>query len=342
VASGVSAASLAIRSFIAGAFLATGTAASVLLAAGCQPAADHAAQNTSDSAGGGDSTLVVMNAASMTKPLTIVLDSFAARTGLHYQIEPGASLEIARRVTELGRRPDVIALADPEVFPKLLMPRYATWYAVFGRNRIVLAYTDTSKFAHQIGPANWVTIIQRPGVQVGRADPNTDPSGYRTLLTFQLAERYYRKPGLAAALLAAAPQRNVRPREADQVALLQSGDLDYIWTYQNLADQSKLKTVDLPPEIDLGTPADSATYATASARVVGKTLGDTITVRGAPILFAVTVPSIAPHAAAGTRFVAYLLSADGRRILRANHFDALSSPFVAGTGAPAVLEAPAH
>jgi molybdate/tungstate transport system substrate-binding protein len=157
-----------------------------------------------------------------------------------------------------------------------------------------------------------------------------------------LAERFYRKPGLAAALLAAAPQRNVRPREADQVALLQSGDLDYIWTYQNLADQSKLKTVDLPPEIDLGTPADSATYATASARVVGKTLGDTITVRGAPILFAVTVPTIAPNSAAGARFVQYLLSADGQRILRASHFDALSSPFVVGTGAPAALQAPAH
>jgi len=333
---------LATRSIIAGAFLATSTAASVLLAAGCQPQAGHTTQSKSDSAGGAGSTIVVMNAASMTKPLTIVLDSFAARTGIHYQIEPGASLEIARRVTELGRRPDVIALADPEVFPKLLMPRYTTWYAVFGRNRIVLAYTDTSKFAHQITSKNWVTIIQRPGVQVGRADPNTDPSGYRTLLTFQLAERYYRRPGLAAALLAAAPERNVRPREADQVALLQSGDLDYIWTYQNLADQSQLKTVDLPAEIDLGTPADSAAYATVSARVVGKTLGDTITVHGAPILFAVTVPAIAPHPALGARFAEFLISADGQRILRANHFDALSSPFVVGAGAPAALQAVAH
>jgi molybdate/tungstate transport system substrate-binding protein len=234
----------------------------------------------------------------------------------------------------------VIALADPEVFPKLLMPRYTTWYAIFGRNRIVLAYTDTSRFSHQITSSNWLSVIQRPGVQVGRADPNTDPSGYRTLLTFQLAERYYRTPGLAAALLAAAPTRNVRPREADQVALLQSGELDYIWTYQNLADQSKLNTVELPPEIDLGTPADSATYATASARVAGKTLGDTITVQGAPILFAVTVPSVAPHAAAGARFVAFLLSPDGQRILRAGHFDALASPFVVGTGAPTAIQVP--
>jgi molybdate/tungstate transport system substrate-binding protein len=330
--------SFTTRSAVAGAVLAVAAAAGVVSATGCRPSADQASQTTADSAARGDSTIVVMNAASMTKPLTIALDSFAARTGIHYQIEPGASLEVARRITELGRRPDVVALADPEVFPNLLMPRYTTWYAVFGRNRIVLAYTDTSKFAHQITPSNWVTVIQRAGVQVGRADPNTDPSGYRTLLVFQLAERYYHKTGLAAALLAAAPQRNVRPREADQVALLQSGDLDYIWTYQNLADQSQLKTVTLPPEIDLGTPADSATYVTASARVVGKKLGDTITVRGAPILFAVTVPSIAPHPALGARFAEYLLSADGQRILRANHFDALASPFIVGSGAPPAVQ----
>jgi molybdate/tungstate transport system substrate-binding protein len=314
-------------------------AAGVALLAACGGKDEHANPGVPGTA---DSTLSVMNAASMTRPLTAVLDSFAARTGARYEIEPGASLEIARRVTELGRRPDVIALADPEVFPKLLMPAYTSWYAIFGRNRIVLAYTDRSKFARQVTATTWREIIQRPGVQVGRADPNTDPSGYRTLLVFQLAERYYHQPGLAAALLAAAPKRNVRPREADQVGLLQSGDLDYIWTYQNLADQSGLKTVQLPAEIDLGTPADSATYALASTRVVGKTIGDTIAVRGAPILFAVSVSSQAPHAALGARFVAFLLSADGQRILRANHFDALDSPFAVGSGVPSAVQSLMH
>jgi molybdate/tungstate transport system substrate-binding protein len=313
--------------------------ASIGLVAACTRGPDRGAGGGSDTTRTSDSTLLVMNAASMTRPLTVVLDSFAARTGTRYQIEPGASLEIARRVTELGRRSDVIAMADPDVFPKLLMPRYTTWYALFGRNRIVLAYTDTSRFARQITAANWRDIIQRSGVQVGRADPNTDPSGYRTLLAFQLAERHYHQRGLAAALLAAAPQRNVRPREADQVALLQSGELDYIWTYQNLADESGLETVDLPTDMDLGNPEDSAIYALASTRVVGKTVGDTITVRGAPILFAVTVPALAPHVSLGARFVAYLLSPDGRRILRANHFDALDTPLIVGTDAPADVRA---
>jgi len=180
-------------------------------------------------------TLLVMNAASITRPMRAVLDSFSARTGVKYELEPGASLEIARRFTDLNRSADVVLLADPEVFPQLLMPKYARWYALFARNRIVLAYTDRSRGAREINASNWRRVITRRGIEVGRSDPNTDPSGYRTLLTMQLAESYYHEPGLYARLLAAAPRKNVRPREADQVALLQTNELDYIWTYQNFS-----------------------------------------------------------------------------------------------------------
>ncbi len=279
-----------------------------------------------DSAG----PLLVMNAASVTQPLRAVLDSFAARTGIRYALEPGASLEIARRVTDLGRHPDVLILADPEVFPKLLMPGFTTWYALFGRNRIVLAYTDRSAGAKQITAANWRQVILRPGVEIGRADPNTDPSGYRTLLAFQLAERFYKEPGLARRLLAAAPDRNVRPREADQVALVQTHQLDYIWTYENLAENAGLPFAKLPDAVDLGNPADSATYAMASTRVLGAHPGDTITVHGAPVLFAVSTGTHAPHAAAAERFVRFLLSPVGQGILRAQHFDALAHPTFVG------------
>jgi len=309
--------SLAVAAFVAG-----------------QPPALHRAAETAthnssapqDSAG----SLLVMNAASVTQPMRAVLDSFAAHTGIKYALEPGASLEIARRVTELHREPDVIVLADPEVFPSLLMPKYTDWYALFGRNRIVLAYTGKSRGAQEINAQNWRTVIQRAGVETGRADPNTDPSGYRTLLTFQLAEQFYHEPGLAKKLLAAAPERNVRPREADQVALLQTHELDYIWTYQNLADNDKLRYVKLPDAIDLGTPSDSATYARATTRVFGKHPGDTLTVRGAAILFAVSSGRAAPHSAAAKQFIAYLLSPNGRRILRSQHFDALPTPIIVG------------
>jgi molybdate/tungstate transport system substrate-binding protein len=284
--------------------------------------------------------LSVMNAASITRPMHAVLDSFAARTNTKYELEPGASLEIARRMTELHKTPDVVLLADPEVFPQLLMPQYVHWYALFARNRIVLAYTAGSRGAATINSSNWRIVLMQPGVETGRADPNTDPSGYRTLLTMQLAEQFYHENGLYARLLAAAPARNVRPREADQVALLQTHELDYIWTYQNLAENDGLKYVKLPDAIDLGNPADSAAYSRSETKVMGKKPGEMLTMRGAPILFALSIPEQAENRALAEKFVAYLLSPDGRRVLRAQHLDALDHPIAVGSGVPGVMPKP--
>jgi molybdate/tungstate transport system substrate-binding protein len=281
--------------------------------------------------------LVVYNAASIAQPMRAVLDSFTRQMGIPAVQEGAASLELVRRLTELQATPDVIVLADPDLFPALLEPRFTSWHALFGRNRIVLAYTPRSHGAADITKGQWWEVLARPGVQVGRADPSTDPSGYRTLLVWQLAARHYRIPDMEARMLRAAPPRNVRPREADQVALLQAGELDYIWTYENLAAQLSLPYLKLPDAVDLGSPADSIAYGGASTRVLGKRAGDTITVRGRPILFAVSIPRSAPHGEAAERFVAYLLSNDGRRILRRAHFDALNKPVLVGRGAPASL-----
>lgn len=282
-------------------------------------------------------TLTVMTAASLTRPIRAALDSFSARTGVKYELEPGSSLEIARRFTELHRTADVVFLADPAVFPQLLMPTHARWYALFARNRIVLAYTDRSRGAKEINGENWRYVITRPGVEIGRSDPNTDPSGYRTQLAMQLAQLHYHEPGLFARLLAAAPERNVRPREADQVALLQTGELDYIWTYENLAENDGLRFVKLPDDIDLGNPADSATYARVSTRVLGKRQGDTVTMRGAPILFAFTIPVQAENPDLSRRFAEYVVSADGRRVLRSQHLDVLDRVVPLGEGAPQLI-----
>jgi molybdate/tungstate transport system substrate-binding protein len=285
-----------------------------------------------------DAPLIVYNAASLTRPMRAVLDSFSARTGSRYVQESASSLELVRKLTELHSVPDVLALADPDLFPALLEPEFTRWRALFGRNRIVLAYTPRSRGASDLPRGRWWEVLERPGVQVGRSDPNTDPSGYRTLLVWQLAARYYGVPDLEARMLRASPARNVRPREADQVALLQAGELDYIWTYENLAAIMSLPYLKLPDAVDLGNLADSTAYAVASTRVVGKRVGDTITVRGRPILFGVSVPRASGNAALAERFVAYLLSPEGRRILRRTRFDALETPILQGREIPPAIE----
>jgi molybdate/tungstate transport system substrate-binding protein len=293
-------------------------------------------RSAADSLGSGDRRLVVYNAGSLAIPLRAALDSFAAREHVTIEQENAGSLETARKLTELGKIPDVVAVADYEVLPLLLIPDHATWYAKFARNRMVLAYEDKSRGASEITTDNWWQVVTRPGVQVGRADPSLDPNGYRTLLVWQLAERYYRQPGLAARMLASAPARNVRPKEADLVGLLQAGEFDYIWSYESIAQGVGARYVTLPEAIDLGSPADSAAYAVASVRIAGKTLRDSVTMRGQPIVYAFTVPTRAPHPAIAAKFVAFLASPDGKRVLRAAKLDVLDQYLLVGTGAPAI------
>ncbi len=280
-------------------------------------------------------TLVLYLAASLSKPMQPILDAYSARTGTVIQRESGASLEHIRKVTELHRVPDLMLLADAEVIPQLLVPKYATWYAEFARNRLVVAYTARSKHASEINADNWTALLQRPNVEVGRTDPNLAPAGYRTLLMFQLAERYYKRPGLAAALLDHAPESNVRPNAAELAALLAAGELDYIFDYQSVAESNGFRYLTLPTAIDLGDANRAAEYAAVSVKVRGSSPGQTLTVKGQPILYGLTVPFNAPHPRAANRFLDYLTSPQTIATLRAAHVDMLEHPIVVGTGAPA-------
>lgn len=308
---------LPLLRFSASASAVAGVVALLLLGA-CRFSNDHPTT---------EQTITVYDAGSLAVPLRAVLDSFAARSAkdgitLHIEQENAGSLETARKLTELGRVPDVIALADVDIFPSLLIPRYVDQYTPFARNRMVLLYTDRSRHAAELSPENWTDIVTRSDVEVGRSDPNLDPAGYRALLSFQLAERWYKRPGLAATLLQHAPRRNVRPKSADLVALLQTGNLDYAWGYESVARVAHLRYLSLPSAIDLSAPSERSRYATAAVRVAGATPSDSVLVHGAPILFGIAASRGAPHGDIGSRFVKFVMSPEGITILRAHALDA--------------------
>lgn len=287
--------------------------------------------------------IVVYNAGSLARPFRELLEAFRARNpGLTLAQENSGSLEAARKLTELGKIPDVLAVADYNVIDDLLRPKYATWYANFARNAMVLAYTDRSIDAAVIDSTNWWQVLLKKGIRAGHSDPALDPNGYRTLIVLQLAESYYRQPGLAARLDAAMPPRYQRPKEADLTALLQAGELDYAWTYRSLAETSGLRYVSLPRAIDLSDPALAKGYESASVRVPGASRagGDSLTLRGEPIVYALTIPVGAPHPALAAAFVRFALSAEGRAIMQKNGFVVLPSPMVVGSPPADLLAAP--
>jgi molybdate/tungstate transport system substrate-binding protein len=281
--------------------------------------------------------LVVFNAGSLARPFGDLLRAFKAR---YPKVVPAqensGSLEAARKLTELGKVPDVLGVADYGVISKLLVPAHADWYGTFARNSMVLIYTDGSIGSSEINDRNWWQVLQRPGVRAGRSDPALDPNGYRTLMVFQLAEKLYQEPGLAARLERAFPPKYVRPKEADLTALVQAGELDYSWSYASIAKTANLPFVNLPDSADLSDPGLADWYAQARVRLPGtsRAAKDSVDFRGEPIVYALTIPKAAPHPGTARAFVQFVFSPEGQAILRANGFTVMEKPLLGGPGKP--------
>lgn len=281
--------------------------------------------------------LVVFNAGSLGLPFRNLLQAFKKENpGVRTAQESSGSLEAARKITELGKTPDVLGVADYAIIPKLLTPAHADWFATFATNALVLAYRNESQGGLEIADYNWYRILLRPGVRTGRSDPTLDPAGYRTLMAWQLAQLYYRQPQLATQLQAASPLKYMRPKEADLTALLQLGELDYIWTYRSIAQANGFRWLDLPKEINLSDPAMAATYAQAKVTLPGATRakGDTVVFTGEPIVYALTIPRNAPHAEAAEAFVRFIFSPAGQRILADAGLTPVVPPSLGGPGQP--------
>jgi molybdate/tungstate transport system substrate-binding protein len=287
----------------------------------------------------GDGPLVVYAAGSLARPMRAALDSFAAASGLRYQLETAGSLEAARRITELGKVPDLVVLADEDVFPGFLVPTHVQWFVAFAGNRMVVAMSERRRERDEARAGEWWERLLEAGVETGRSDPDLDPAGYRTLMVFTLAESQAQVPGLAARLEERAPRRNMRAKSAELVALLQAGELDYAWVYESTARAARLPYLPLPSAIDLGSREDSAAYARVMVRVLGATHVDTVEMRGAPIRYAFSVPLRAPHPALGLRFAHYLLSAEGEAALASEHLVSLPEPEAIGEAVPEAIVA---
>jgi len=275
--------------------------------------------------------LIVFNAGGLTAPFGDLLHEFARiHPGVDPEQESSGSLDAVRKITELQKPCDVLAVADYEVISSLLVPQYADWYVLFARNQMVLMYTQRSKFAAEINGSNWFQILLRLGVESAHSDPDADPAGYRTLLVWKLAEKYYGRPNLFKDLNAAVPAKNIRPKSVELVALLQAGEFDYVYGYRSVAEQNKLPFVTLPPEIDLGDINKADSYATVSVDVAGKKPGDRVKIQGVPILFALTIPKGAPHESLAEDFLRFMFSPEGQQTLKRNHLLLISPPLASG------------
>jgi molybdate/tungstate transport system substrate-binding protein len=256
--------------------------------------------------------LTMFHAGSLTVPFVAMEKAFEANyPKVDLQREAAGSQKCARKITDLKKPCDIMASADYKVIDKLLIPIYANWNIRFATNQLVLCYTDKSKYATEVNAKNWYDILQRKGLIWGHSDPNLDPCGYRSLMVLQLAETYYRKPGLYDKVIANRPKENIRPKSVELISLLQTANMDYAWEYLSVAVQHGLKYVVLPDEINLGNYKYDNLYEKAVVRVTGKKPGTYMNITGKSCTYGVTMIKSAPNREAAIAFLAYLLDPQG-------------------------------
>jgi molybdate/tungstate transport system substrate-binding protein len=256
--------------------------------------------------------VIIFNAGSLTIPLAKMEKEFEAKyPKVDILREAAGSQKCARKITDLKNPCDIMASADFTVIDKLLIPQYADWNIRFATNRLVLCYTDKSKYANEITEQNWYEILARDGVVWGHSDPNLDPCGYRSLMVLQLAEKYYKKPGLYDKLIANRPKENIRPKSVELVSLLQTGNMDYAWEYRSVAVQHNLRFVELPDQINLGNYQHDDFYANAVVEVTGKKPGTYMEMKGKSCTYGITLIKSAPNRNAAIAFLQYALDPQG-------------------------------
>lgn len=262
--------------------------------------------------------VTVLQAASLTEFLKRAQDGFQqVHPDVTIEREAGASMVLIRQITDLSKEADIIAVADRTLMQSFLVPDYVEKPVDFLTEQIAIVATENSRDVDKITAENWPDILLQDGIEIGLSDPNTAPAGYRTKMVWQLAEKYYKKPGLYQKLQQRLPMKNIRPNATALLTLLKTGELDYVFDYASLAAQNGLKVVLLPPQINLGDRNYAEQYKTAFVEIPSDKPGTVKTLQGEPIVYTMGLLKSAPNPKAAQAFLDYALGPEGRDIMKA-------------------------
>lgn len=264
--------------------------------------------------------LIIFHAGSLTNVLkALSLEFEKENPNVDVQLMGSGSLVVARKITELNQLADIAFVADYTIIPNFLYDEYADFNVIFSNNSMVLAYTDNSKYSEEINKDNWYDIIFNKGVIFGYSNPDLDPCGYRTLMTMQLAEKYYNLNGLFNRFINT-KNRMVLKKSIDLIAYLEANEMDYAFLYKSEAFQHGLKYLELPKEINLSSVDFEKNYKNAFVEVPGKD-GEKLKIYGKSINYGFTILKNAPNKDLAIKFIEFMYSKKGEDIFKEKGMD---------------------
>jgi molybdate/tungstate transport system substrate-binding protein len=267
----------------------------------------------------------------------VISPSFTKAEGYKYTGTYNASGDLESDIASGEISPNVFeSVGGDNIMP--LEPKYTKWYVQYAGNSMVLAYNPNSKYASQFKAfadgskplSGLFTLLQTPGLKLGRTDPNIDPQGRDFIYMLELAQSYYHLPSDTVSKILGTTDFGTATSsqifaESSLDATLQSGQLDASSAFLTQAIELHLDYIPLPSAINLGDVALATQYAKATVTVTSN--GQKTTKSGSPQWIDITI--IGKPTPAAIAFVKYTLSPAGLALYKTGGFR-LATPVVTG------------
>jgi molybdate/tungstate transport system substrate-binding protein len=264
----------------------------------------------------------------------VVSPAFTAAQGYKFSGFGASSGDLETDIASGEIHPNVFeSVGGDNITP--LEPKFTKWYIQYAGTSMVVAYNPKSKYASQFKAiadgskplSSLFTLLQTPGLKLGRTDPNSDPQGRDFIYMLELAQKYYHLPSdTVAKILGTSDFGSATSSqlyaETSLDSTLQSGQLDAASAFVTQAVELHLDYIPLPAAINLGSAALAASYKTTSVKIKSGTK------RGSPQVIDITI--IGTPTPAAISFVQYTLSQAGLAQYKAGGFTLLT-PTVTGS-----------
>jgi molybdate/tungstate transport system substrate-binding protein len=267
----------------------------------------------------------------------VISPAFTKATGYKYLGTYNASGDLESDIASGEITPNVFeSVGGDNITP--LEPKFTKWYAQYAGNSMVIAYNPNSKYASQFKAyadgskplSGLFTLLETPGLKLGRTDPNIDPQGRDFIYMLELAQSYYHLPSNTVAKILGTSDFGTATSsqiyaESSLDSTLQSGQLDASSAFITQAIELHLDYIPLPSAINLGDTALATQYAKATVTITKD--GQKVTKSGSPQWIDITI--IGKPTPAAIAFVKYTLSSAGLALYKAGGFR-LATPVVTG------------
>ncbi|AYD00706.1 extracellular solute-binding protein [Neorhizobium sp. NCHU2750] len=255
--------------------------------------------------------------------------AFAKANDVTYQGQGRGAYAMAKLIASKQVPADVFVSITPGPMDVLKKAGLIDTAVPVASTSMVIAYNPKGKYgeafkaaaANTAGAEPWWKILETPELKFGRTDPIGDPQGQNIIFTMLLAEKYYKQPKLEETALGEVLNTKQVFMEGNMLARLEAGQIDASSGYKSAVISAKLPYVELPDEINLSNPQDSAKwYDTVSFDVKGAD-GKQQTLKPEPLVFYAAVLKNAPNPETAKKFVDFMNSAEGQKLFADNGYD---------------------